>query len=126
MRDDELAVRGLGKPVHLLKLQAFAIACGSAGVAGALYAAYVRFVDPSLASVDQSILILSMVVVGGVGNFRGPLIGAAVLLAIPEVLRFVHIPQSAIGEIRLVAYGLLLVTLVHVRPQGIAGRYRLQ
>lgn len=126
MRDDELAARGLGKNVRLLKAQAFLIACGTAGVAGAIYASYVGYVSPSVASLDESILVLCMVVVGGVGNFRGPLVGAAILLAVPEALRFAQIPGNVAAEVRIMAFGLLLVLLMHFRPQGLAGRYRIE
>lgn len=126
MRDDELAVRGLGKNVRIAKVRAFAIACGMAAVGGAVYASYVSYVDPSSASLDQSILMVCMVIVGGAGNLRGPLVGAFVLLAIPEGLRFVHIPGAVAANVRLMSYGLLLVMMMHFRPQGIAGEYRFE
>ncbi len=125
VRDDELAARGLGKNTKLAKIQAVAIACGMAAVAGALYAAYVNYIDPSTASLDESILMTCMVLVGGVGNFRGPLVGAFVLLAIPEALRFAAIPDAVAANIRLGLYGLLLVVMMRFRPQGIAGDYRI-
>ncbi len=126
MRDDELAARGLGKNVHLAKVQVFAVACGMAAVAGAIYASYVSYIDPSAASLDESILMLCMVIVGGAGNFRGPIVGAFILLAIPEILRFAHIPDAVAANIRLMAYGLLLVIMMHFRPQGLAGEYRIE
>jgi len=124
MRDDELAARGLGKNVRLVKVQVFALACGLVAVAGALYASYVSYIDPTSASLEESILMLSFVLVGGVGNFRGPLIGAFILLAIPELLRLLAMPDAVAAEVRLMAYGLLLVLMMHFRPQGIAGVYR--
>ena len=126
MREDELAARGLGKNTRLAKVQAFAIASAMAAVAGALYAAYVRYLDPSSASLDESILMLSMVIVGGLGNFRGPLVGAATLVGLPEVLRFLALPDAQAANLRLLIYGLLLVLMMHLRPQGIAGDYRMQ
>jgi branched-chain amino acid transport system permease protein len=125
IRDDELAARGLGKNTKLAKIQAVAIACGMAAIAGSLYAAYVNYIDPSTASLDESILMTCMVLVGGVGNFRGPLVGAFVLLAIPEALRFAAIPEAVAANIRLGLYGLLLVVMMRFRPQGIAGDYRI-
>jgi len=125
VRDDELAARGLGKNARLAKMQAVAIACGMAAVAGSLYAAYVNYIDPSTASLDESILMTCMVLVGGIGNFRGPLVGAFVLLAIPEALRFAAIPDTVAANIRLGIYGLLLVLMMRFRPQGIAGDYRI-
>jgi branched-chain amino acid transport system permease protein len=126
LRDDKLAARGLGKNTRLVKMQVFAIACGLAAVAGAIYAAYVGYIDPSAASLDNSVLYLCMVIVGGVGNFRGPLVGALILLLIPEGLRFVAIPDAIAANIRLMLYGVLLVVMMHFRPQGIAGDYRLE
>ena len=126
MRDDELAARGLGKNTRLAKVQAFAISSALAATAGAIYASYVSYLDPSAADLDESILMLSMVVVGGLGNFRGPVVGAAVLILIPEILRVFHFPDAQAGSIRLLVYGLLLIVLMHVRPQGISGVYRMQ
>ena len=126
IRDDELAARGVGKNTRLAKLQAMAVACALAALAGAIYSSYVSYVDPSSASLDESILMLCMVLVGGVGNFRGPLVGALVLLAIPELLRFAHFPDAVAANLRLLAYGALLIALAHFRPQGLAGKYRLE
>lgn len=126
LRDDELAARSLGKNTRKAKLEAFAFACGFAAVAGALYAGYVGYVDPSSASLDESILMLCMVLVGGVGNFKGPLVGAAVLIALPEILRFAQFPDSIAANLRLLIYGLLLVLMAHFRPRGLAGEYRFQ
>ncbi len=125
MRDDELAARGLGKNTRLLKVQAIAISSGLVAISGALYAAYVGYLDPTVASLNESILVLSMVLVGGVGNFRGPLVGALVLILFPEVLRFMNFPDVQAANLRLAVYGLMLVLLMHFRPQGISGNYRL-
>ncbi len=126
LRDDELAARGLGKNVRLAKLQAFAVACGMVSIAGAVYASYAGYIDPSTASLNESILMLCMVVIGGVGNFRGPFVGALILLSVPEILRLVHISNAVSADIRLMAYGLLLIIMMHFRPQGIAGEYRME
>ncbi|MEI8197454.1 MAG: branched-chain amino acid ABC transporter permease [Phycisphaerae bacterium] len=126
MRDDELALRGLGKNIRRAKLEAFAISCGLVAVAGVLYASYVSYIDASSATLDESILMVCMLLIGGVANFRGPLVGAAVLVALPEVLRMVHFPDAMAANIRLLVYGLLLVLIVHFRPQGLAGKYRVQ
>ena len=67
--------------------------------------------------------MLCMVIVGGVGNFKGPLVGAAVLIAIPELLRFTHFPDGIAANMRLLLYGLMLVLVAHFRPRGLAGEY---
>jgi branched-chain amino acid transport system permease protein len=126
MRDDELALRSLGKNVRLAKLQVFAISCGMAAIAGTLYASYVSYVDPGVASLNDSILMLCMVLVGGVANLKGPLVGALILLAIPELLRFADIPNTLAANVRLMLYGAALVLMMHFRPQGIAGEYRVE
>lgn len=125
-RDDELAARGLGKNTRLAKVQALAIAAAFAAIAGGLYATHVRYLDPSSASLDESILMLSMVIVGGLGNFRGPLVGAALVVLLPEALRFLDLPDAQAANLRLLIYGLLLVLMMHFRPQGIAGTYRME
>ncbi|MFW5739048.1 MAG: branched-chain amino acid ABC transporter permease [Myxococcota bacterium] len=126
IRDDELAARGLGKRARVAKIQANAIACGMAAVAGSLYASYVGFIDPTTFTLEESILLLSMVLIGGTGNVRGPIVGAAVMLGIRESLRFLDIPDPMAPHLRAMAYGLLLVVIAHKRPQGIAGKYRFR
>jgi branched-chain amino acid transport system permease protein len=95
-------------------------------VAGVLYASYVSYIDATSATLDESILMVCMLLVGGMANFRGPLVGAAVLVALPEVLRMVHLPDAMAANVRLLIYGILLVLIVHVRPQGVAGKYRVK
>ena len=126
VRDDELAARSLGIPAQRLKVQAFAIASALVGVAGAMYAAYATYIDPTSFNLDESILMLSMVIIGGTGNVRGPFVGALTLIAIPELLRFAAFPDAIAASVRLLAYGLLLIVLMRLRPQGLAGRYRFE
>lgn len=125
-RDDELVARGLGKDVDLARIQAFAFACGLVAFAGALYASYVGYIDPSTASLDHSVLMLSIVVLGGTGNIRGPLAGAAVLILLPEALRTAHIDDAVAASVRLLIFGILLVVMMHLRPQGLLGEYRVR
>jgi branched-chain amino acid transport system permease protein len=70
--------------------------------------------------------MLSMVIVGGLGNVRGPLVGALVVITVPEMLRFLTLPAAVAANLRLLLYGAALVTMMHLRPQGLAGRYRLE
>ena len=126
MRDDELAARALGIPIRRLKLEVFLLSSALVGIAGGMYASYISYIDPTSFSINESILMLSMVIVGGTGNIRGPVVGAAVLIAIPEILRFLALPDAVGANIRLLAYGLLLIIFMHMRPQGIAGKYRYE
>ena len=126
MRDDELAARSLGIQTRTLKVQAFLVASAMVGIAGGMYGAYVSYIDPTSFTLDSSILMLSMVIVGGTGNVKGPLIGAAVLVGLPEILRLVAIPDPVAANVRLLAYGLLMVLMMLWRPQGLAGKYRFE
>jgi branched-chain amino acid transport system permease protein len=126
LRDDELSLRGLGKGIRMAKVQVFVISCAMAALSGAIFSSYVTYVDPTSASLDESILLLSMLCVGGLGNFRGPIVGAIILTVIPELFRLTPFPGVYAPNIRLMAYGLLLILIVHFRPQGVAGEYRLK
>jgi len=94
--------------------------------AGAMYASYFSYVNPDSTSLSEGILLFSMVLVGGTGNFRGPLVGAGLLIAVPEVLRLLAMPSSIAANVRLLLYGLLLVLFMHFRGRGIAGEYRIE
>ena len=127
LRDDELAARGLGKAVRLAKVQAIAIGCGMAGFAGAMFSSYTAYINPANADINEATLLLSMIIIGGVGNsFIGPCAGALLLIVIPEALRFLDLPITLAAELRLMIYGLLLILFMHWRPQGVAGSYRLE
>ena len=127
LRDDELAARGLGKEVRLAKVQAIAIGCGMAGFAGAMFSSYTAYINPANADINEATLLLSMIIIGGVGNsVIGPFAGALLLIVIPEALRFLDLPITLAAELRLMIYGLLLILFMHWRPQGVAGSYRLE
>jgi len=126
MRDDDLAARSLGIRTRKLKIQTFFIASSVVGLAGSLFASYSTYIDPTSFTLDESILMLSMVIVGGTGNLKGPLVGALTIIAIPEILRLLELPSSIAANVRYLVYGLLLVLLMLWRPQGIAGRYRFE
>jgi branched-chain amino acid transport system permease protein len=126
LRDDTLVAGSLGLDATRLRLQAFALSAALAAVAGSLYAGYVSFVDPQVAGLDLSILLLAMVVLGGAGNLRGPLLGAALLLALPELLRLAGMADATGAQWRALLYGACLVLVIALRPQGIAGNWRLR
>ncbi len=123
VRDDEVAALALGKNAPRIKTTAFAIAAALAAVPGALFAGYVRYIDPTSFMLAEAIFILSIVVIGGAGSFLGPVVGAVLLVVLPEVLRFLHISDSVAANLRQVIYGLLLVVLMRLRPQGLLGNY---
>lgn len=126
IREDETALVVLGKPTFLFKSQAMTVSAACAALAGSLYASYVSFVDPTGFSLDESIVILSMVIIGGAGNLLGPLIGAVLLTLLPEALRLFALPSASLGNIRMVIYGLALILVMRFRPQGLAGDYKFE
>ena len=126
LREDEMVAGTLGKNVPNLKIWAFAIAGGLAAVSGALYAGYVTYIDPTSFKLDESIFIFAIVLVGGSGNLRGPIAGTFLMLVLPEVLRFLGLPDSIEPNVRQMAYGFLLIILMRYRPQGLAGEYAFE
>lgn len=126
IREDEVFAQSLGKNVNSYKIQVFVIGGALASVAGNLYAHYVTFIDPSSFTVLESILVISMVIIGGAGNLKGPVVGAAVLVVLPEALRFVGLPSSVAANLRQIFYGSLLVLMMLYRPKGLMGEFNLQ
>ena len=124
IRDDEVAALAMGKNVNKYKMLVFVVGAFFAGMAGSLYAHYITFIDPSSFTVMESISILLMVVFGGMGSLKGSFVGAATLVILPELLRFVGMPSSVAAPLRQMIYGLLLIVLMLKRPQGILGTYR--
>lgn len=125
IREDEIAAGSMGIPVVRLKLLAFTVSAGLAGLAGAMFAGFTGFVDPSLATFEQSVLILAMTILGGLGSIPGSLVGALLLFLLPSYLRDWF---PAISDYRLFFFGLVLVAMMVFRPQGLLGspRHKLE
>jgi branched-chain amino acid transport system permease protein len=125
IRGDEKAVQVFGYNTVYYKLTIFVISAGMAAVAGSLFASYITFVDPSSFTVFESIFILAIIILGGLANMRGVILGALFLILLPEILRFVGFPPDIAAQMRQVVYGLILVLLMLYRPQGLLGEYKL-
>lgn len=123
IREDEILGAAFGKNTLRFKVTAFALGAAIAASAGSLYAHYMAFIDPSNFDFMQSVLILSMVMIGGADSMVGPLIGAIIIIALPEALRFLGLPSSMAGHLRQIFYGTLLVVVVVFRPRGLRGHY---
>jgi ABC-type branched-subunit amino acid transport system permease subunit/ABC-type branched-subunit amino acid transport system ATPase component len=119
MRENEAAVQAIGKNVVAMKLSVFAIAAALASVAGSLYAHYVTFVSAESFTVELTIYLLAMVILGGTGNLAGSLLGALILAVLPELLKFVDMPSDVADKVRQIMYGLLLIVMLRLRPQGL-------
>ena len=114
IKEDELAATMMGVRTVRYKVTAFVLSAIISGVVGAFYAHFMRYIDPNSFTFDTSILILSIVILGGMGTLRGMFLGAALLVSFPEILRFLN-------DYRFVFYGLVLVVMMRFRPQGLLG-----
>lgn len=125
IREDEEAIRVFGYHTLWYKLAIFVIGAVMASVAGALFASYITFIDPSTFTLNESIFLLAIVILGGLANNKGAVVGAVCLILLPEILRFVGFPSDIAAQMRQVVYGVLLILLMIYRPQGLIGEYRL-
>lgn len=123
IREDEIFTESVGKHALKFKLTAFAVSAALAACAGSLYAHYMTYIDPTSFTVMESILVVSMIIIGGAGSRWGPLVGAVVLVTLPEALRFVGFPSSVAANLRQIIYGALLVIIIMFRPRGLMGKY---
>ncbi|KJV27339.1 ABC transporter ATP-binding protein [Aquitalea magnusonii] len=127
LREDQIAASAMGINIRNIKLLAFALGALSGGVAGGLFSAFQGFVSPESFSLLESIMILAMIVLGGMGNIAGVILGAVVLTIAPEILRDVIGPlqMNTIGRMiidpenaRMLLFGAAMVVMMLVRPEG--------
>jgi ABC-type branched-subunit amino acid transport system permease subunit/ABC-type branched-subunit amino acid transport system ATPase component len=121
MRENESAAEAIGKDLLYMKVAVFAFSAGLAAVAGSLFARYLNYVGAESFGIEETIYMLAMVILGGTGNLWGSLIGAAVLVVLPELLKFVTLPTEIADKSHLIIYGVLLIAILRLRPQGLLG-----
>jgi branched-chain amino acid transport system permease protein len=126
IREDEIAAKAMGINTRNLKLTAFGMGATFGGVSGALFASFQGFISPESFSLMESVMIVAMVVLGGVGHLPGVILGAVLLSALPEVLRYVAGPlQNMTGGrldasiLRQLLIALAMVTVMLMRPRGL-------
>ncbi len=123
IRDSESAAEGFGKNVPLIKTISVVISAALAATAGVLYAGYMSFINVESFTLDNSVLIMAMVIIGGTGTSWGPVVGAALLLLLPGLLSYLSfLPQADIGAIQQIIYGLGMAALMIFRPGGLVRR----
>jgi branched-chain amino acid transport system permease protein len=115
IREDQDAARGIGIDTTVAKLLAFGLSATLGGFAGVIFAAFQRFVDPVSFSFWESLTIVLIIVIGGLGNLVGVVVGATVLIIVPELLR-------GYSEYRMLLYGCALVAMILIRPRGLVDR----
>ncbi len=126
IRDDEVAALAMGVNTRNMKLLAFAIGASFGGVAGVMFGAFQGFISPEAFSLQESILIVAMVVFGGTGHIRGVILGAVILTALPEMLRYLVNPIQNLtdgridaGVLRQLLVALAMIVTMLLRPRGI-------
>ena len=140
IRENEVAASSVGVPVVQMKLFAFSLSAAIAAVAGVLSGASDGFVSPTLCQFDQSIRILAMVILGGLGNSYGVMLGAAILFLVPEYLKRVSMLQDSafftslpdflrasflhLADYQFLLFGAVMVIMMLYRPQGLLGSSR--
>ncbi len=121
IREDEIAASAMGINVSYYKLLAFVLSAFFAGLAGSLLAHYLSFVSPDMLSSAESITMFTMVIVGGARSIYGCFLGAFLLTILPEILRMLKDMIGLPFDPWLVLFGLVLILMMRVRPQGILG-----
>ncbi|MBK7006216.1 MAG: ABC transporter ATP-binding protein [Burkholderiales bacterium] len=126
IREDEIAAKAMGINTRNLKLLAFGMGATFGGVSGAMFAAFQGFISPESFSLMESVMIVAMVVLGGVGHLPGVILGAVLLSALPEVLRYVAGPlQNMTGGrldasiLRQLLIALAMISIMLLRPRGL-------
>ncbi|MEM1483316.1 branched-chain amino acid ABC transporter permease [Oscillospiraceae bacterium PP1C4] len=114
IREDQLAAKSLGVETSKYKALNFMYGAFWAGIVGAAYSPYVRFIDSTFFSLDEGFNILSMVIIGGQGTLVGPIVGSVIVNFLTEILR-------PVGQWRMVAYAILIIVMMWWRPQGLVG-----
>jgi len=128
IREDEYVAQALGKDVFSLKVRIVAVGSLLAGLAGALYGHYITYISPSDFTLNETILVLLCVVLGGRGTQWGPVLGAFLVIFFQEFLRFLPIPMDfgrVVAPIQGMVYGAALILLMLKRPEGILPEYRV-
>lgn len=118
LSEDEIFTKSLGKKVYQAKITGFTIGAMFAAIPGVLYAYYISYIDPTSFTVDESIFILSIVIIGGMRNLWGSAIAATVLIILPEALRFIGMPSNIAANMRQIIYGLALVIMMFKFGKG--------
>lgn len=121
LREDVPAARSLGKRALRTKVSVFAFSAAMAAVAGGLFAVYLRFISPAEFTIDRSVQMLSIAIIGGLGVYWGPYIGALFVVTLPQMLTFFDIPTSVAGPVNGIIYSLAVLLILMFRPQGLLG-----
>ncbi|MBN2283744.1 MAG: branched-chain amino acid ABC transporter permease [Deltaproteobacteria bacterium] len=127
VREDEYVAQALGKNVFVLKIKSVTMGSVLAGLAGALWAHYISFISPGDFTLNETILVLLCVVLGGRGTNWGPVMGAFIVVFFGEAVRFLPIPAEFgrfVAPLQGMVYGIVLIAMMLKRPEGLVPEYR--
>ena len=125
IRDNELLMKILSRNTQRIKGKILSLSAFFAGMAGSLYAHYIGFIDPSTFGIKEIMLLLTIVLLGGLASLKGTIITTFLLVSIPEILRFVPIPDNILGPAQTAIYALVLLLILRYRPRGSLGKIDL-
>lgn len=125
IREDEDALLPFHYNIHSYKMMVFALGAVFASISGSLYASYISFIDPTSFTLNESIFLLTVIILGGLASTRGVISGVVILTLLPEILRFIGLPNEIAAQTRVILYGCALVYLMYKRPVGLFGKYSL-
>ncbi len=125
LREDEELTLFLGYKTDKYKNVIFTMSAVMAGIAGSFFASYIAFIDPTSFQLSEGIFFFTMITVGGLSSAFGSVVGAAILLILPESLRFLGLPYETAAQLQQLIYGALLVVMMAFRPQGLFGKFRI-
>ena len=126
IKADELTVQSLGRNTAAAKSWAFFISAAIAGAAGVVWASFTHHIQPEAFDLSKSILIVVALFIGGIGSIEGSVIGAMLIVLLPELLKMIGFPESVAAPLHEAAYGLALILIVFFFPHGIAGKTKFK
>ncbi len=125
-RDDEILLRSLGKNSFALKVKAMVISAFFAGIAGALWSHFLGYIHPDFFHLNEVIIVLTIVIIGGLASLRGSIVGTVLIIFLPELIRLLDIPQSIVGPTRQILYALVLLLILLFNSRGLFGKVDLE
>jgi len=126
IRDREIGAISLGKNIAYYKFICNSTAAFFIAIAGSLFAVYNSYIDATSFTLNESILIVNMILIGGTGNLIGPIFGACFYVMLPELTRLIPIDSTKGASLQMIIYSLILILVVRFRPNGLFGKFKFK
>ena len=125
LREDEKLTQSMGYKTKYYKSVIFVLSAALSGIAGSFFASYIAFIDPSTFQLKEGIFLFTIIIVGGLSSAKGSVVGALILISLPEILRFIGLPYETAAQMQQIIYGAMLLLMMVFKPQGLFGKYRM-